>query len=56
MFGLGAGELLLISILGIVILGPRKIPELFKSLGHGLREFQKAKQDVIDDLKDDCKK
>lgn len=48
MFGLGAGEILLILILALVFVGPKKIPELAKGLGKGIREFQKAKNELMD--------
>lgn len=44
MFGLGAGELLLICGIAFLFFGPKKIPELAKGLGQGIREFQKARQ------------
>ncbi len=39
-FGLGAGELLLILAIALVVLGPKKLPEAGRSLGRGLREFK----------------
>lgn len=45
MFGLGAGEILLILIIALIVLGPAKLPEIAKSLGKGLREFRKATTD-----------
>ncbi len=39
-FGLGAGELLLILAIALVVLGPKKLPEASRSLGRGLREFK----------------
>jgi len=50
MFGLGAGELLVIFILALIFIGPKKLPELAKGLGKGIREFQKAKDDIMDDI------
>jgi TatA/E family protein of Tat protein translocase len=47
MFGLGAGELLLILFLALIFIGPKKLPELAKALGQGIREFQKAKDDFV---------
>ncbi len=47
MFGLGAGELLIIFVFALIFIGPKKLPELAKSLGKGLREFQKAKDDFV---------
>ncbi len=50
MFGLGAGELLIILVFALVFIGPKKLPELAKSLGKGLREFQRAKDDLMDHI------
>ena len=50
MFGLGAGELLLIFVIAILFLGPKKIPELAKGLGQAMREFQKARDDMMTEI------
>ena len=42
MFGIGAGEFALILIVGLIVFGPSKLPELGRSLGKLLREFKKA--------------
>ncbi|MBR5912755.1 MAG: twin-arginine translocase TatA/TatE family subunit [Selenomonadaceae bacterium] len=42
MFGIGAGELIIILIAGLVIFGPGKLPEVGRAIGKGLREFRKA--------------
>lgn len=42
MFGIGAGELIMILIAGLVIFGPGKLPEVGRAIGKGLREFRKA--------------
>jgi sec-independent protein translocase protein TatA len=42
MFGLGMQELLLIFALAALFFGGKKIPELAKGLGQGLREFKQA--------------
>ena len=39
-FGLGAGELLLILAIALVVLGPKKLPDAARSLGKGMREFK----------------
>lgn len=46
MFGLGTSEILL--ILGVIILffGAKKLPELARGLGNGIREFKDATKDV----------
>jgi Tat protein translocase TatB subunit len=42
MFGLSGQELLLIVILALVVLGPKKLPEVAKTLGKGYRDLRKA--------------
>ena len=42
MFGIGMGEFILILIVGLIIFGPKNLPEVGKTLGKGLREFRKA--------------
>ena len=42
MFGIGAGELVIILIAGLVIFGPGSLPEVGRAIGKGLREFRKA--------------
>ena len=44
MFGLGAPELILIGLLIVLLFGARKIPELMRGLGSGIKEFKKASQ------------
>ncbi len=50
MFNIGTPELILILVVALIILGPRRLPELARSLGRSLREFQKAADDVKDSL------
>lgn len=47
MFGLGAGEIFIILAFALIFIGPKKLPELAKSLGKGIREFQKAKDELM---------
>lgn len=42
MFGIGAPEFILILVIGLIVFGPGKLPELARSLGKGMREFKKA--------------
>jgi sec-independent protein translocase protein TatA len=44
----GPGELILILIIALVVLGPGKLPDVAQSLGKSLREFRKAASDVQD--------
>ena len=42
MFGIGAGEFIVILIVALIVFGPSKLPEVGRALGKGLREFRKA--------------
>ena len=42
MFGIGAPEFILILVVGLIVFGPSKLPELGRTIGKGLREFRKA--------------
>ncbi len=43
--GLGMGEVILILVVALVIFGPRKLPELGKSLGQAMAQFRRASED-----------
>lgn len=49
MFNIGPTELLLILGLALIILGPRRLPELARALGKGLAEFKRATREFHDD-------
>lgn len=55
MFGIGMQELIIIAIIALLIVGPKKLPDLAKSLGKGFNEFKKATEGVTEDLKDAIK-
>ncbi len=46
MFGLGFGEIVIILVLALLLFGPKKLPEVAKQLGKGMRDFQKATEDL----------
>jgi sec-independent protein translocase protein TatA len=46
MGSLGMQEIIVIFVLALIIFGPRKLPEIGKSLGKGLQEFKKASNDL----------
>lgn len=51
MFGIGIQELIIIAIIALIVVGPKKLPDLAKTLGKGFSEFRKAADGITDDLK-----
>ena len=50
MFGIGMPELLLIMAVALLVLGPKRLPELARSLGRGMAEFRRASTDLRNTL------
>lgn len=50
MFGLGMQELIVIFVIALVIFGPKKLPELGRSLGRSLGEFRRASEELKEGL------
>lgn len=46
MFGIGMGELIVILVIALLVVGPKRLPELARALGRGLSEFRKAANEV----------
>ena len=55
MFGLGGTEIIIILVIGLVLFGAKRLPELGKGLGTGIREFKKGVSDIRGDLEDSLK-
>ncbi len=56
MFGsIGMPELLIIFVIALIIFGPRKLPELGKSLGRSLAEFKRASNDLRNTLEEEIR-
>jgi len=53
MFNIGTQELLVILLIALIVVGPRKLPELSRQIGRGLREFRKVQDEVKDMVKID---
>jgi sec-independent protein translocase protein TatB len=50
MFGIGMPEMLLILAIALIVIGPKKLPDLAKSLGRALREFKKATSELKESI------
>lgn len=51
----GGGSLVLIILVIILLFGAKRIPELARGLGRGIREFKDATKEIQDDLEDSLK-
>jgi len=47
---LGPLEIILVLVVALLVLGPKKLPELAKGLGKGIKEFKKATKDVKESI------
>ncbi len=54
MFGLGYQEIIIIFIILLLLFGGRKIPELMRGFGRGIKEFKEASKDTPEDTSKDA--
>jgi TatA/E family protein of Tat protein translocase len=53
--GLGTPELIIIFVVALIVFGPRKLPELGRSLGKSLSEFKRASNELKNTLDDEIR-
>ncbi|MFA4917801.1 MAG: Sec-independent protein translocase protein TatB [Thermodesulfovibrionales bacterium] len=53
MFDIGMPEMIMIFIVALLVVGPKKLPEIAKALGKGLGELKKSFQDVKDTVQEE---
>jgi sec-independent protein translocase protein TatA len=49
-FNIGPTELIVVLVIALIVFGPRRLPEVGRTVGKSLREFRKASQDLRDEL------
>ena len=52
MFGLGMNEIIVIALIVLLLFGGKKIPELMKGLGKGVKSFKDGMKEVDDEVKE----
>ena len=55
MFGLGFGEILLLAAIGLIVLGPKQMPQVARVIGRTLAELKKALHDITSQVSVDLK-
>jgi sec-independent protein translocase protein TatA len=51
MFGFHAWDLMIVLLIALIIFGPRKLPEIGGAVGKSIREFKKATNEIVDQVK-----
>lgn len=52
MFGIGFPELLLILAIALIVIGPKRLPDVARALGRGLAEFKRATDEMKESFRD----
>ncbi len=55
MFGLGLPEIIIIFVIALIVFGPKKLPDLGKSIGRAMAEFKKASDEFQESVRSEMK-
>lgn len=55
MFGLGFSEIILLGVLALVLIGPKELPEVARTIGRFLNELKRSSSVLAEDLKEHAK-
>lgn len=53
MFGIGTSEILIILLIALLVLGPKELPKIARTIGRGMRQLQRAKDELRETLDKD---
>lgn len=55
MFGLSLGEVLILGVMALIIIGPKQLPEVARNVGRFLNDLKRATEGFTDDIRDQVK-
>jgi Tat protein translocase TatB subunit len=55
MFGIGFPEILMVMVLALIVIGPKRLPDIARALGRGFTEFKRATDDLKTTFQDEVR-
>lgn len=56
MFGIGTTEILIVLVIALLLLGPKEIPKIARTIGRGMRELERAKDELKESIEFEVEK